>query len=146
MTTCLFSNIKQWMLTQGLRGLCLQSSTSPCSRVGFTYRLRYSSVASLEGKGSITATERKNVGVHNHECSIMHFLTNNSICEYVWFLLFGNMNLISLSAAWNESLPWSAFFRSEVPYFALRLGENTPHSWICLAGWLTLDKNNQSLH
>lgn len=128
LTTCLSSNIKHWTLTQGLRGLCLQSSMSPCSRVGFTYRLRYSSVASLEAKGSITATVRKHVAMHNHEGSIMHFFTNNSMCEYVWYLLFGNMNLISLSAAWNESLPWSAFFRSEVPYFALRLGQNTPQS------------------
>lgn len=59
---CISSNIEHQILTQGLCGLYLQSSVSPRSRVGFTYLLRYSAVASLEGKGSITAAERNHVG------------------------------------------------------------------------------------
>lgn len=31
------------------------------------------------------------------------------------------MNLISLTDAGKDSLPWTAFWRSDVPYFALRL-------------------------
>lgn len=37
-------------------------------------------------------------------------------------LQFGNMNLISLTAASTDVLPCSAFCNSEVPYLALRLG------------------------
>lgn len=37
-------------------------------------------------------------------------------------LQFGNMNLISLTAASTDVLPWSAFCNSDVPYLALRLG------------------------
>lgn len=48
------------------------------------------------------------------------FYTINCVCEDD--LLLGNMNLISLTAAWKDALPWSAFCNSEVPYFALRLG------------------------
>lgn len=47
------------------------------------------------------------------------FLNRNHICES--HLLFGNMNLISLTDADKDSLPWRAFFRSDIPYFALRL-------------------------
>lgn len=59
---CISSHVEHGILTQGLCVLCLQSSVSPSSRVGLTYLLRYSSVASLEGKGSITAAEKKHVG------------------------------------------------------------------------------------
>lgn len=47
------------------------------------------------------------------------------MCGCANYLQFGNMNLISLTAAWNESLPWRAFCSSEVPYFALRLKKST---------------------
>lgn len=45
----------------------------------------------------------------------------NSYFDRANYLLFGNMNLISLTAVRNESLPCRAFLRSEVPYFARRL-------------------------
>lgn len=124
--TCIASNIEHWILTQGLCGLCLQTSVSPCSRVGFTYLLRYSSVASLEGKGPNTARERKRI--HVGYIIIIVFITTFlhkqlCVCMCEYYLQFGNINLISLTAARNESLPWSALFRSDMPYFALRLGK-----------------------
>lgn len=67
------------------------------------------------------ATERKNV-----ECVIVKPISKFKQHSYVQYLLFGNMKLISLIAAWHDSLPWSAFFMSQVPYFALRLGKNIP--------------------
>lgn len=109
------------VLTQGLCGLCLQTSVSPRNRVGLTYILKYSSIASLEGRGSIKAADRGHPG-HMVKKKVYDnvFFTINCMCDD--HLQFGNMNLISLTAASTDVLPWSAFCNSDVPYLALRLG------------------------
>lgn len=93
---------------------------SPRSRVGLTYILKYSSIASLEGRGSIKAAGRGNTPFNKKVCGNVLY-TISCIC--VEHLQFGNMNLISLTATSRDALPWSAFCNSDVPYFALRLGE-----------------------
>ena len=62
-------------------------------------------------------------------CPILHCYTNSWTCPC--YLQFGNMNLISLTAAWNDLLPWRALCSSDKPYFALRLGKSNTLKYIC---------------
>lgn len=93
---------------------------SPRNRVGLTYILKYSSIASLEGRGSIKAADRGNPQFNKKVSDHMFYTIS---CIYDDHLQFGNMNLISLNATSADALPWSAFCNSDVPYLALRLGE-----------------------
>lgn len=68
------------------------------------------------------------------------FYTINCVCED--YLLLGNMNLISLTAAWKDALPWSAFCISDVPYFALRLGGKVVGKNVKWFSW-TVSHNHQ---